>query len=59
MPSSSKPINKLFKPMMGNENMGRVKKLIKKKREPKTFKGQMRKAVTGDGRRTVKPKKIL
>ncbi len=38
--------------------MGRVKKFIKKKKEPKTFKGQMRRAVTGDGRRTVKPKKI-
>ncbi|MFW9877453.1 MAG: hypothetical protein ACFFG0_30575 [Candidatus Thorarchaeota archaeon] len=36
--------------------MARTKKLIKKKREPKTFKGQMRKSVTGDGRRTVKPK---
>jgi hypothetical protein len=36
--------------------MGRVRKLIKKKREPKTFKGQMRRHVTTDGRRTVKPK---
>jgi len=36
--------------------MARVKKLIKKKKEPKTFKGQMRRAVTGDGRKTVKPK---
>jgi len=38
--------------------MGRPKKLIKKKKEPKTFKGQMRRKVTGDGRRTVKPKKF-
>lgn len=37
--------------------MMRIKKLIKKKREPKTFKGQMRKAVTSDGRKTVKPKR--
>jgi|TARA_B100001971_G_C18172973_1_gene528278 hypothetical protein len=36
--------------------MPRIKKLIKKRREPKTFKGQMRRAITGDGRKTVKPK---
>jgi hypothetical protein len=36
--------------------MSRIKKLIKKKKEPKTSKGQMRRAVTGDGRKTVKPK---
>ena len=36
--------------------MGRVKKFITKRREPKTFKGTMRRYVTGDGRRTVRPR---
>ncbi|MFH1971020.1 MAG: hypothetical protein ABIJ05_01395 [Patescibacteria group bacterium] len=36
--------------------MVRIKKFIKKKREPKTFKGTMRRVVTGDGRRTVRPR---
>jgi len=36
--------------------MGKVKKFVTQRKEPKTFKGTMRKAVTGDGRRTVKPK---
>jgi len=34
----------------------RIKKFITKKSEPRTFKGQIRRSVTGDGRRTVKPK---
>ena len=38
--------------------MPRIKKFIKKKKEPKTFKGQMRRKFTGDGRKTVKPKKF-
>jgi hypothetical protein len=36
--------------------MAKVKKFIKKKREPKTDRGQMRRIATGDGRRTVHPK---
>lgn len=37
--------------------MVRAKKLIKKRGEPKTFKGQMRKTLTGDGRKTFKKRK--
>jgi hypothetical protein len=33
--------------------MGKTKKMIPSRREPKTEKGQMRRWVTGDGRRTV------
>ncbi len=39
--------------------MARVKKFIKSRKEPKTTKGQVRRRLTGDGRRTIKPKKFF
>lgn len=36
--------------------MRRIKKIIKSRREPKTFRGQSRRRLTGDGRRTIKSK---
>jgi len=36
--------------------MGRKRKLIKSEKGPKTFSGQMRKSLTGDGRKTIKSK---
>jgi len=34
--------------------MARTRKLIKSRKEPKTFRGQGRRMLTGDGRRTIK-----
>ncbi len=39
--------------------MGKARKLIKSRREPKIFKGKSRKMLTGDGRRTIKSKSFF
>ena len=39
--------------------MARAKNFIKSRKEPKTDKGQSRRRLTGDGRRTFKPKSFF
>jgi len=39
--------------------MARVKKFIKARREPRTVRGQSRRRLTGDGRKTIKSKSLF